>query len=430
MTVKINKLEIENVKRVKAVTIEPTSNGLTILGGNNNQGKTSVLDAIAWALGGNKYKPSKPARDGSMNPPTLRLELSNGLIVERKGKNSDLKVTDPSGQKAGQQLLDSFVEELALNLPKFIESSSKDKANTLLQIIGVGDKLWELDRKEERLYNERRTIGQIADQKKKYAAEQPHYPEAPNELVSIADLIHEQQEILARNGENAKKRQNRENIVNSLHLSEARLKQLKEQLAQEEATHENLMSDYIAANKSIEDLVDESTDEIESSIANIEEINRKVRANLDKEKAEEDAKQYSSQYDNLSKQIQDVRDERTSLLDSADLPLPGLSVEDGELVFEGQKWDNMSGSQQLRVATAIVRKLKPECGFVLLDRLEQMDIPTLTEFGKWLESEGLQAIATRVSSGEECQIIIEDGYVVSDTVTPFQDTEPTNTWKF
>ena len=430
MTVKINKLEIENVKRVKAVTIEPTSNGLTILGGNNNQGKTSVLDAIAWALGGNKYKPSKPARDGSMNPPTLRVELSNGLIVERKGKNSDLKVTDPSGQKAGQQLLDSFVEELALNLPKFIESSAKDKANTLLQIIGVGEKLWELDRKEEQLYNERRTIGQIADQKKKYAAEQPQYPEAPNELVSIADLIHEQQEILARNGENAKKRQNRENIVNSLHLSEARLKQLKEQLAQEEATHESLMSDYIAANKSIEDLVDESTDEIESSIANIEEINRKVRANLDKEKAEEDAKQYSSQYNNLSKQIQDVRDERTSLLDSADLPLPGLSVEDGELIFEGQKWDNMSGSQQLRVATAIVRKLKPECGFVLLDKLEQMDIPTLTEFGKWLESEGLQAIATRVSSGEECQIIIEDGYVVSDTVTPFQDTEPTKAWKF
>lgn len=430
MTVKINKLEIENVKRVKAVTIEPTSNGLTILGGNNNQGKTSVLDAIAWALGGNKYKPSKPARDGSMNPPTLRLELSNGLIVERKGKNSDLKVTDPSGQKAGQQLLDSFVEELALNLPKFIESSAKDKANTLLQIIGVGEKLWELDRKEEQLYNERRAIGQIADQKKKYAAEQPQYPEAPNELVSIADLIHEQQEILARNGENARKRQNRENIVNEMHLSEARLKQLKEQLAQEEAIHDKLMGDYVEANKSIEDLVDESTEEIENSIENIEEINRKVRANLDKEKAEEDAKQYKSQYDNLSAEIQKVRDERTSLLDSADLPLPGLSVEDGELVFEGQKWDNMSGSQQLRVSTAIVRKLKPECGFVLLDKLEQMDIPTLTEFGKWLESEGLQAIATRVSSGEECQIIIEDGYVVSDTVTPFQDTEPTNKWSF
>jgi hypothetical protein len=425
MAVKINKLEIENVKRVKAVMIEPTANGLTILGGNNNQGKTSVLDSIAWALGGNKFKPSKPTREGSMNPPSLRVELSNGLIVERKGKNSDLKVTDPAGGRAGQQLLDSFVEEFALNLPKFMESTPKEKAATLLRIIGVGDKLYALDNQESQLYNERLTIGRVADQKKKFAAEQPQYPEAPNDLVSIADLINEQQAILARNGENAQKRLNQEKIKNELHQSEARLAQLKEALAAEEATHDKLMGDYIIANKSIENLVDESTAEIEQSIANIEEINRKVRANLDKAKAEEDAAEFAAKYEALSVEIQKVRDERSQLLESADLPLPGLSVEDGELVFEGQKWDNMSGSQQLRISTAIVRKLKPDCGFVLLDKLEQMDLPTLTEFGQWLESVGLQAIATRVSSGEECQIIIEDGYVKSDTVTPFQNPAPT-----
>lgn len=425
MAVKINKLEIENVKRVKAVMIEPTANGLTILGGNNNQGKTSVLDSIAWALGGNKFKPSKPTREGSMNPPSLRVELSNGLIVERKGKNSDLKVTDPAGGRAGQQLLDSFVEEFALNLPKFMESTPKEKAATLLRIIGVGDKLYALDNQESQLYNERLTIGRVADQKKKFAAEQPQYPEAPNDLVSIADLITQQQAILARNGENAQKRLNQEKIKNELHQSEARLAQLKEALAAEEAVHDKLMGDYIIANKSIEDLVDESTAEIEQSIANIEEINRKVRANLDKAKAEEDAAEFAAKYEALSVEIQKVRDERSQLLESADLPLPGLSVEDGELVFEGQKWDNMSGSQQLRISTAIVRKLKPDCGFVLLDKLEQMDLPTLTEFGQWLESVGLQAIATRVSSGEECQIIIEDGYVKSDTVTPFQNPAPT-----
>ena len=425
MAVKINKLEIENVKRVKAVMIEPTANGLTILGGNNNQGKTSVLDSIAWALGGNKFKPSKPTREGSMNPPSLRVELSNGLIVERKGKNSDLKVTDPAGGRAGQQLLDSFVEEFALNLPKFMESTPKEKAATLLRIIGVGDKLYALDNQESQLYNERLTIGRVADQKKKFAAEQPQYPEAPNDLVSIADLITQQQDILARNGENAQKRLNQEKIKNELHQSEARLAQLKEALAAEEAAHDKLFGDYVIANKSIEDLVDESTAEIEQSIANIEEINRKVRANLDKAKAEEDAAEFAAKYEALSVEIQKVRDERSQLLESADLPLPGLSVEDGELVFEGQKWDNMSGSQQLRISTAIVRKLKPDCGFVLLDKLEQMDLPTLTEFGQWLESVGLQAIATRVSSGEECQIIIEDGYIKSDTVTPFQNPAPT-----
>ena len=88
----------------------------------------------------------------------------------------------------------------------------------------------------------------------------------------------------------------------------------------------------------------------------------------------------------------------------------------------------MSGSDQLKVSTAIVRKLKPQCGFVLLDKLEQMDLETLQEFGQWLEKEGLQAIATRVSTGMECSIIIEDGYISGERHVP--ETVPqTPTWK-
>ena len=92
----------------------------------------------------------------------------------------------------------------------------------------------------------------------------------------------------------------------------------------------------------------------------------------------------------------------------------------------------MSGSQQLKVSTAIVRKLNPECGFVLMDKLEQMDIETLTEFGQWLESEGLQAIATRVSSGDECSVIIEDGYVLDNNNTETVEenySQPQTDWK-
>jgi hypothetical protein len=104
-----------------------------------------------------------------------------------------------------------------------------------------------------------------------------------------------------------------------------------------------------------------------------------------------------------------VRAQKVALLDGADLPLEGLSVEGGELTYNGHQWDSMSGSEQLRVATAIVRKLNPECGFVLVDKLEQMDVDTMREFGEWAEGEGLQVIATRVSTGDECSIVIEDG---------------------
>lgn len=418
MSMKINKLEIENVKRIKAVKVEPKEKGLTIIGGNNNQGKTSVLDSIAWALGGDRFKPSQAEREGSMVPPTLHIVMNNGLVVERKGKNSALKVTDPSGKKAGQQLLNEFVEQLALDLPKFMEASGKEKAQVLLQIIGVGDKLTELEKEEKELYNERLYIGRTADQKEKLAKEQPYFPEAPKELISPSDLIRQQQEILAKNGENQRKRE-------CLHQLEQEYQKINEQLSVLLKKQGEVEKDLEAARKSASDLHDESTKELEESITNIEEINRKVRANLDKEKAEDDAKVYREQYNALSGKIEEIRKGKKQLLETAALPLPELSVSDGELIYRGQKWDNMSGSERLKVSTAIVRKLNPNCGFVLLDKLEQMDMKTLQEFGTWLEAEGLQAIATRVSTGEECSIIIEDGYVVGQE----HDPEPKKTWK-
>lgn len=401
---KINQLEIENVKRIKAVKVEPTASGLTIIGGNNNQGKTSILDAIAWALGGDRYRPSQAAREGSMAPPNLHIVMNNGLVVERKGKNSDLKVTDPSGKKYGQQLLNEFVNQFALDLPKFMEASGKEKANTLLQIIGVGDQLAALEQQETDQYNRRRAIGQIADQKKKFAKEQPYFPDAPKDIVSATELIRRQQDILAKNGENQRKRA-------QLHQLEQESQRINEELAALLQRQEEVQNDLEIARKSAENLQDESTAELEASIADIEETNRKVRANLDKDKAEDDAREYQRQYEELTKELEETRKQKTDLLQNAALPLPELSVSDGELVYKGQKWDNMSGSDQLKVSTAIVRKLNPKCGFVLLDKLEQMDLDTLQEFGQWLEAEGLQAIATRVSTGEECSIIISDGYV-------------------
>ena len=426
-SIKINKLEIENVKRIKAVKIEPTKDGLTIIGGKNNQGKTSVIDSIAWALGGDRYKPSQAAREGSVIPPNLHIVMSNGLVVERKGKNSSLKVTDPNGNKGGQQLLNEFVEQLALDLPKFMESSGKEKAHTLLQIIGVGDQLAALEKEEKELYNRRLTIGQIADQKKKFADEQTYYPEAPKELVSPSELIRQQQDILARNGENQKKREQVEAIQQQVSMLREQIDEKEHQLKELKEKFEHVFHDLTIAQTSAKDLQDESTAELEESIANIEEINRKVRANMDKDKAEDDAREYKDQYNALTVEITDVRQKQIDLLKSAELPLPELSVKDGELIYKGQQWDNMSGSDRLKVSTAIVRKLNPKCGFVLLDKLEQMDTDTLNEFGHWLEQEGLQAIATRVSTGDECSIIIEDGYVKGRE--PVEDPAPQPTWK-
>ena len=416
--VKITSFEAENVKRIKAVQFTPSEDGLTIIGGKNANGKTSVLDSIVYALGGEKYRPKNFNRDGSAVPGKIRIELSNGLIVERSGKNATLKVTDPTGRKAGQKLLNEFIEPLALNLPKFLNASDKEKSETLLQIIGVGEELAELDKQENLIYSERTLVGRDADKKAKLAEALEYYPDAPEELVSASELIKQQQEILAKNGRNEEFRQKANDLEKKEALAWEKVTLAQAELEKAQTRLEELKKEFNEVSEAKEaaffdasKLEDESTAEIEESIANIEEINRRVRANLTKANAIDEAEQLRNEYSKMTDKLEEVRNKRKALLDSADLPLEGLSVNEGALVYKGQQWSDMSSAEQLIVATAIVRKLNPECGFVLMDKLEQMDTDTLAEFGSWLEAEGLQVIATRVSTGEECSIIIEDGTV-------------------
>lgn len=430
MSVKITALEAENVKRIKAVALTPSPTGLTLVGGNNNQGKTSVLDALAWALGGERFRPTAAQRDGAVAPAHLKVTLSNGVVVERKGKNASLTVTDPTGRRSGQQLLNAFVEPLALDLPRFMDASDKEKADILLRIIGIGAELHTRDLEIKGLYDKRTFTGQLAAQKKHFAEEMISYPEAPDEPVSASELIRQQQDILARNGENQRLRaqyaeleQQVQQCVDELKRTRERIATLQQLADELDAKHTKLFNQRETARKTVSQLQDESTAELEASIRDIEETNRKVRANLEKARAEDEAAQYASEYDRLTESIQQKRADRMALLNGADLPLPGLSVEDGVLTYKGKHWRDMSGSDQLRVAAAIVRRLNPDCGFVLLDKLEQMDMTTLQEFSAWLEAEGLQAIATRVSTGSECQIIIEDG-MVKDAVPPEEKPQP------
>ena len=173
------------------------------------------------------------------------------------------------------------------------------------------------------------------------------------ELISPSELIRQQQEILARNGENQRKRDRLNEITINKHRVFDDIGRLDEQIATLQKQKEQLTEEYNqavrdeeTARKTVLELQDESTAELEASLANIEEINRKVRANMDKDKAEDDALDYKNQYNALTAEIDKTRREKTDLLQSAKLPLPELSVKDGELIYKGQQWDNMSGSDR------------------------------------------------------------------------------------
>ena len=266
MSVKITALEAENVKRIKAVALTPSPTGLTIVGGNNNQGKTSVLDALAWALGGDRFRPDAAQRDGAVAPAHLKVKLSNGVVVERKGKNASLTVTDPTGRRSGQQLLNAFVEPLALDLPRFMDASDKEKADILLRIIGIGTELHTRDMEIKALYDKRTFTGQLAAQKKHFAEELISYPEAPDEPVSASDLIRQQQDILAHNGENQRKRSQLAQLTDLLERQKKVVADLEFQLSTERQRLDTMQADVKIAQTAAADLQDESTAELEASI--------------------------------------------------------------------------------------------------------------------------------------------------------------------
>lgn len=463
MSVKIASLELENVKRIHAVELEPAQDGLTVIGGKNAQGKTSVLDALAWALGGDKMKPADPNRKGGATPARLRVELSNGIVVERKGKNGSLHVTDTTGKKAGQQLLNEFISQLSLNIPRFMNGSDTDKATALLQTLGIDAELAKIDGSIRATFQDRQLVGRDAKAKRAHAEKLPHYDDAPAKPVSAAKLIQEQQVILARNGEKLKAKQDAEDTAKkaefartAVSASNMRVADLEQQLTEARAELARRTKEAEEAEEkakvlaqSTAELVLESTEEIETSIANIETINNKVRDNQAKAEADAEALRVEQEYDGLTQKLEDLRAKRRGLLDGAPLPLPELSIDDeGALTYKDHTWGDMSGAEQLVVATAIVRATKPECGFVLVDKLEQFDTDELKKFGEWAKGEGLQIIGTRVATDDSCTVVIVDGRIEGqdlaepapekshaldwdgDTAQPTTTTQPTTQqWK-
>lgn len=404
--VKILCFSAGNFKALKAFYCEPKAEGLTVIGGDNGAGKSSCLDALAFAVGGAKYRPSNPKREGAVGDTTLHVDLSNGITVERKGKNLSLTVTDREGGRHGQELLDAFVSTIAIDLPRFYNASAKDKAHMLLDTLGIEEKLEELARREKEKYDTRTVVGREADRKQKAAEDMAWYEDAPEKPVSVSELVKEQQAILARNG-------HRQECAARRDRNSRRLAEVLERLKELDAERETLASEIERDEKAVQEAgAAESTAELEASIANAEEINAKVAANAERTRRLEEAGALSDQRDALTTEIENIRTERLALLKDADFPLEGLSVGDGgELVYNGQPWDCMSGSQQLIVSCAIASRINPTCRFVLMDKLEQLDLTTLREFDDWLKTQDLQCIATRVSTGGECSLIIEDGEV-------------------
>lgn len=462
---KITGLKVSNFKRVKLVEIQPNENGLTILGGDNSQGKTSILNAIGYALGGEAFRPSAVNNyDGDENA-EIRVEI-NGLIVERKGKNADLKITDTRGMKGNQTLLNEIVSKFALDLGTFLNAS--DKAKLLLGMFPeLDDKLTKLKAESDAIRTERTDINRDVKRLGMQIDGMSVVENIPGEEIKVEELTVELQKISnlisdfeAKQRTVELKKQEEANLKrqdDSLSYRTTEIISEKDNLGEQEQAetkaleeefqrrHEELKARFKKrkndADTELDRLknelhevrtevkqvlidIDDLTKEIaaepnheEQKVAILKRIqtandtNAQIRKNTECKKVHAEWDRLKTNSEDLTNKLTAIDQNRAELLQNANLPLPELSIDaDGELLYNGLKWDCMAGAERLKVATAICMGAKPECGFVLIDGLETMDGKTLADFSAFLAEKGMQGIGTIVGN-EQATLIIENGMI-------------------
>lgn len=391
MSLKLHSLDCTDFKRIKAIHLEFNENGFTIIGGGNKQGKTSSIEAILYALGGEAYRPQNLKREGSVEDGFIRLTFDDGMIVERSGKNASLKVIDSTGKKQGQSLLNALISKIAIDLPRFLNAPDCEKAKVLLDLLGIGEELERLDTLERDKYQERTLVGHQYEQKDKAVKELAFYADVPDEEVSSLDLTAKLSEMLQRNastkaalariesnkaelaklverGENldseraslddkatAQKAQVKSNAKHRLDSIDAQIKELNRQkdlVVSEVEQQLKVIDDTVVTQKkafdtqirenenAIETLTDEivksenidsaleDTSALEKAIQDCEATNAKIRANKERQAKVDESVALKKEYENYTAEIEDIRKRRLALLDGADLPYPGLSVKD------------------------------------------------------------------------------------------------------
>jgi len=410
--VKIIKLEAENIKRLRAVSIKPDG-AMVVIGGRNGAGKTSVLDSIEMALAGGKSIPPRPVRDGSSKARVV-VETEE-LIVTRtftaKG-GTQLVVTGKDGVAVGspQTMLDKLVGNLSFDPLEFARMEPRKQAETLRGVVGLD--LSKLDQERARAFDERTLVNRDVKALDAQAAAVP-MEAAPAAEVSVAALSDELQAALEANTVNNDKRralaQNTRDAVQALVLVE----ELKAKLKTAEAKAKMLADAVLKQEPEMAALKDVDVGAIRARVAQAEDVNVKVRAQKRRAELTAKADQARAKAEQLSERIVQIEAEKSCQLAEAKFPVPGLAFTEDGVTLNGLPFEQACDSEKLKVSVAMAFSIHKDLRICLVRDGSLLDSDSLRMISEMAGEADFQCWIERVSEGAECQVIISDGMVAA-----------------
>lgn len=428
---KIIELRAENVKRLKAVAIKPTGNIVTIAG-RNGQGKSSVLDAIMYALAGAKSHAAEVIRKGTEKA-SVTLDLGDFIVDWKKtpsGATVAVKSRDGARYPSPQAMLDKLYAGLCFDPLGFMRYEPAKQVETVKKMTGLD--FGELNARRSALY-ERRTEVNVAGQQMKARVDAMPVPgpEVPNEPVSVEALLDEQAKIQAQKDANARVRGELAEAERAVAVAEQATRRADEvqtrmmqeleraRVAFQEAAllEERARRALVERTERVMKLVEPDVSEVYRRIRSAQGTNDAVRAK--KERAELEAKLAAkrAERDQLTKDIEAIDAEKAKRLAEAPMPIVGLGFNESGVTLQGLPLEQASAAEQLRVSMAMGLALNPKLKVVLIRDGSLLDKESLAIVAEMAAQVDAQVWLEKVADGDAgSAIVIEDGEVVGAEV--------------
>lgn len=400
---KIIKLIAQNFKRLEAVEIEPNGNTIYITG-KNCSGKTSVLDAIMAALQypGQKKLP-KPVREGS-DKAEIQIDLGDMLVTRTfTDHTTRLEVTNKQNMKftSPQAVLDKLIGKFTFDPTVFYHMEPKFQKDFLLEAMGLGDKLGELETKRQTLYDQRTILNrQIKTTEANIPSPKPERVEAVSvtEIYQrIREAANNNREVLNAQSEIDRLEREHSHIMKQIEDLGLKAKNIKEKKI-------TLLEDLTQI-----DMVDE--DKIATELSDAEGINSKAELwNEYESKAKSHASLVVGRND-LTQEIGKIDSEKSELLEKSKFPIDGLSFMDDGVIYQDIPFKQASDSDQLRVSTAIAMALNPDLRIILIKYGSLLDSTTRIIIEEMMDKKDYQAWIEAVDETGKVGIVIEEGKI-------------------
>jgi DNA repair exonuclease SbcCD ATPase subunit len=420
-SLKIVRLEVSNVKRLRAVKIETNGAASVIVGGQNAQGKTSLLDSIEMAIGGARTIPEDPIRHGAAKA-SIVVDLGD-LLVERtfSKTGTTLVVRDRDGAKMStpQAILDRLCSKIAFDPLAFMREDGPKQNEILRRLVGLD--FSQSERQRSALYDERTKINRDAKATRAQSeglAVPADTPDAPVQIASLVAQIsqaHAQREQIAAV---ARARDAAQADVASaekgLADAEKALREAEGRVIQKRLALRNAKTVLDDLAKSPDLATPADVRQLEQQVAQAEATNRNVERKKRRDSLEAEANQLDAKAAELTAQIDAIVQAQAEAIAAASFPVPGLGFGENGPTFKGVPLQQASGAERLRVSVAIGLALNPRLKVLLLRDASLLDEKSLALVAEMAADAGAQVWLERVGSGDPGAVIIQDGQVLAN----------------